>query len=252
MARTRILATKSTSQGPAPPFTNSAASTTCPLVFTGLVEEKGALLARRAVGASATVHVRTSLDGLALGDSVAVDGACLTVTKLTKEGFKADVSGETLARTTLGSLPIGAPVNLERSLTLSARIGGHLVSGHVDGVCTLTSRVPEGRATCLTFEFAPALARFIAEKGSVTVNGVSLTVNAARARTFDVMIIPHTADVTSLGAIAVGQAVNLEVDLLARYVARLLEAGSQAARTADAHDAKDGAWMDRLKRNGML
>ena len=244
-----------------PPFTNPVASTTCPLVFTGLVEEKGALLSRRAASAgaaSATLHIRTSLEGLAVGDSVAVDGACLTVTKVTKEGFRADCSGETLSRTTLGGLLIGAALNLERSLTLSARIGGHLVSGHVDGVCTLTSRVPEGRALCLTFEFAPALARFIAEKGSVTVNGVSLTVNVARARTFDVMVIPHTADVTSMGELQVGQAVNLEVDLLARYVARLLEAGSQAARTDDAREAaeggskEDGAWIERLKRNGML
>jgi riboflavin synthase len=230
-------------------------------VFTGLVEEKGALLSRRAAGggsANATLHIRTTLEGLAVGDSVAVDGACLTVTRVTKEGFKADCSSETLARTTLGGIAIGAAVNLERSLTLSARIGGHLVSGHVDGVCTLTSRVPEGRALCLTFEFAPALARFIAEKGSVTVNGVSLTVNVARARTFDVTIIPHTADVTSIGTLAVGSAVNLEVDLLARYVARLLESGSRAARAADAREAalgasrEDGAWIDRLKRNGML
>jgi riboflavin synthase len=228
-------------------------------VFTGLVEEKGALLARSSVGAAVSLHVRTKLPGLAIGDSVAVDGACLTVTEVTGEGFKADVSGETLARTTLGALPIGGAVNLERSLTLSARIGGHLVSGHVDGVCTLTSRVPEGGATCLTFEFAPALARFIAEKGSVTVNGVSLTVNVARARTFDVVIIPHTADVTSMGSLKVGQAVNLEVDLLARYVARLLEAGFQGAH-ADAADAadtdkagtQDEAWVERLKRSGML
>ncbi len=203
--------------------------------------------------------MRTGLRPLVVGESIAVDGACLTVTKVLPDGFEADVSSETLALTTLGAIPVGGPVNLERSLTLAARLGGHLVSGHVDDVCTLTSRVPEGAGLCLTFEFPPRLARFIAQKGSVAVNGVSLTVNVARARTFDVMIIPHTAEVTSIGALAVGQAVNLEVDLLSRYVARLLEAGSQAAHAADAlpgdaakEDATHAAWMERLKRHGML
>jgi riboflavin synthase len=235
-------------------------------VFTGLVEEKGALLGRRPAGPNAVLHVRTRLHPLVLGESIAVDGACLTVTRVTGEGFEADVSSETLARTTLGALPIGAPVNLERSLTLSARLGGHLVSGHVDDVCTLTARVPDGQALCLTFEFQPRLARFIATKGSVALNGVSLTVNVARGRTFDVTVIPHTAEVTSMAALKVGQAVNLEVDLLARYVARLLEAGGQtSARTGQAEhapaahdagmdaslDARNAAWLDRLQRSGM-
>jgi len=218
-------------------------------VFTGLVEEKGVLLARRPVGPGAVVSVRTSLAPLTIGESIAVDGACLTVTRVLDGGFEADVSRETLSLTTLGGLRVGGPVNLERSLTLSARLGGHLVSGHVDDVCTLTARVPEGSASCLTFEFPPHLARFIAQKGSVAVNGVSLTVNVARGRTFDVTVIPHTADVTSLGDLAVGQAVNLEVDLLARYVARLLEVGSQAAQ---AGGSADQAWLERLKRSGML
>ena len=233
-------------------------------MFTGLVEEKGVLLARRATGPSAIVQVRTGLKPLVLGESIAVDGVCLTVTKVTSDGFEADVSPETLTRTTLGALPIGAPVNLERSLTLSARLGGHLVSGHVDGVCTLTSRVASGTAHCLTFEFVPALARFIAEKGSVALNGVSLTVNVARARTFEVTVIPHTADVTSIGGLSVGQAVNLEVDLLARYVARLLgidAATAGAAPGVDAQVVRDGGtmtdgthaeWLARLQRSGML
>ncbi len=229
-------------------------------MFTGLVEDKGVLLSRRATGPAAVVHVRTALPTLVLGESIAVDGACLTVTRVTPEGFEADVSAETLARTTLGGLPHGAPVNLERSLSLSARLGGHLVSGHVDDVCTLTARVPEGPALCLTFEFPPHLARFIAQKGSVAVNGVSLTVNIARGRTFDVTVIPHTAEVTAIADLKVGQAVNIEVDLLARYVARLLEVGSQAALAAGpsspedqaAHDASHAAWLERLKRNGML
>jgi riboflavin synthase len=227
-------------------------------VFTGLVEEKGTLVARRSHVPSTMLQVRTKLAPLVLGESIAVDGVCLTVTRVLPDGFEADVSSETLARTTLGSLTVGGPVNLERSLTLSARLGGHLVSGHVDDVCTLTSRVPEGSALCLTFEFPPRLARFIAQKGSVAVNGVSLTVNVARGRTFDVTVIPHTAEVTSIASLAVGDAVNLEVDLLSRYVARLLEVGSQTAQPAAApddaatHDANHAAWMDRLKRNGML
>jgi riboflavin synthase len=227
-------------------------------VFTGLVEEKGVLLARRPAGPTAVMLVKTALKPLVLGESIAVDGACLTVTRITDEGFEADVSRETLSRTTLGSLAIGAAVNLERSLTLSARLGGHLVSGHVDDVCTLTSRVAEGTATCLTFEFPPHLARFIAQKGSVAINGVSLTVNVARGRTFDVTVIPHTSEVTSLAGLKVGHAVNLEVDLLARYVSRLFEVGSQAAKASDLagqdanHDANEAAWVERLKRNGML
>ncbi len=226
-------------------------------MFTGLVEDKGALVGRRPTGPTAVLHVRTALKPLTLGESIAVDGACLTVTRIVPDGFEADVSAETLARTTLGGLPIGAPVNLERSLTLSARMGGHLVSGHVDDVCTLTARVPEGDALGLTFEFPPRLARFIAQKGSIAVNGVSLTVNVARGRTFDVTVIPHTAQVTSIAALKIGQAVNVEVDLLARYVARLLEVGSQqlasaAATGAPGHGADDAAWLERLKRSGMI
>ncbi len=192
-------------------------------MFTGLVEEKGALVARRVSGPSAVLEVRTSFGALALGESIAVDGVCLTVTRATERGFEADVSAETLVRTTLGRAPVGAPLNLERSLTLSARIGGHLVSGHVDGVCTLVERRAVGSSTGLTFSLPAPLARFVAETGSVAVSGVSLTVNAVTARTFDVMVIPHTADVTSLGALAVGGEADLEVDLIARYVARLLE-----------------------------
>ena len=224
-------------------------------MFTGLVEEKGVLLSRRTVPTGVLLHVGTTCKGLSLGESVAVEGACLTVTRVTPEGFEADVSGETLARTTLGTLAVRAPVNLERSLTLSARLGGHLVSGHVDGVCTLTARVGEdggGAASSLTFEFSPTLARFIAEKGSVAINGVSLTVNAARARTFDVTVIPHTAKVTSIGDLQIGQAVNLEVDLLARYVARLLDADSQAASGDGTALDRDAAWLARLKQSGML
>jgi riboflavin synthase len=218
-------------------------------VFTGLVEEKGALASRRALGSAAVLEIRTTFIALAIGESVAVDGVCLTVTRLTPAGFEADVSSETLSRTTLGTAEIGAQLNLERSLTLSGRLGGHLVSGHVDGVGTLLARRTAGPALALTFGFPPSLARFIAEKGSIAVNGVSLTVNAVTNRSFDVMIIPHTADVTSIGALAEHDAVNLEVDLLARYVARLLE---RPGAEPESHTKENAAWMDRLKESGML
>jgi riboflavin synthase len=214
-------------------------------VFTGLVEEKGALAARRRTGEGAVLRLRTSLGPLVLGESISVDGACLTVSKVATDGFDADVSAETLARTTLGELREGAPVNLERSLALGDRLGGHLVSGHVDATCTLARRAPVGDAITMTFEFPRPLARFIAEKGSVAVNGVSLTVNAVSADTFDVTIIPHTRDATSLGALAVGGKANLEVDLIARYLARLVS-------TSPAGDpiGKDAAWLERLERSG--
>lgn len=218
-------------------------------MFTGLVEEKGALASRRALGSAAVLEIRTTFIALAIGESVAVDGVCLTVTRLTPAGFEADVSSETLSRTTLGTAEIGAQLNLERSLTLSGRLGGHLVSGHVDGVGTLLARRTAGPALALTFGFPPSLARFIAEKGSIAVNGVSLTVNAVTNRSFDVMIIPHTADVTSIGALAEHDAVNLEVDLLARYVARLLE---RPGAEPESHTKENAAWMDRLKESGML
>jgi len=214
-----------------------------------LVEEKGALASRRALGSAAVLEIRTTFIALAIGESVAVDGVCLTVTRLTPAGFEADVSSETLSRTTLGTAEIGAQLNLERSLTLSGRLGGHLVSGHVDGVGTLLARRTAGPALALTFGFPPSLARFIAEKGSIAVNGVSLTVNAVTNRSFDVMIIPHTADVTSIGALAEHDAVNLEVDLLARYVARLLE---RPGAEPESHTKENAAWMDRLKESGML
>jgi len=218
-------------------------------VFTGLVEEKGALAGRRRTGEGAVLELRTSLGPLELGESISVDGACLTVTKTTANGFEADVSSETLARTTLGELREGAPVNLERSLALGDRLGGHLVSGHVDGTCTLAARAPLGDAVTMTFEYEPRLAKFIAEKGSVAVNGVSLTVNAATAETFDVTIIPHTRDVTSLGALEVGGKANLEVDLIARYLARLVSASSPEAPPAQA-GSSDAAWLERLERSG--
>jgi riboflavin synthase len=157
---------------------------------------------------------------LALGESISVDGCCLTVVTIHDDGFEAEASAETLARTTLGSILVGGAVNLERAMQLGGRMGGHMVTGHIDAPGALVEKVAVGTSTKMVFGFPPALARFIAEKGSITVSGVSLTVNGVSADRFDVVIIPHTAEVTTLGALVPGSRVNLEVDILARYVLR--------------------------------
>jgi riboflavin synthase len=205
-------------------------------MFTGIVESSGALRARAARGKGARLAIATSMGPLAVGESIAVHGVCLTVQTVTSSGFECDASTETLARTTLGSIAVGGRVHLERALALGDRLGGHIVSGHVDGTLRVESRRPLDEAIELVFELDdPSLAKFIAPKGSVAVNGVSLTVNRVDGSHFDVVIIPHTLAVTTLGELAPGQRANLEVDLLARYVARLLEAGSAAQPATDAH-----------------
>ncbi len=201
-------------------------------MFTGLVAEKGALAARvpSRAGARLTIQVPASLVGaemaeLVLGESIAVNGVCLTVAALAEGGgFEADASPETLAKTTLGDLPVGGAVNLERALKVGDRLGGHLVAGHVDGVGSVTSRSNEGDALVLTFAVPPDLARFLAPKGSIVIDGVSLTVNSVKGAELAVMLIPVTQEKTSLSALGVGSKVNVEVDLIARYVAQLLDA----------------------------
>jgi riboflavin synthase len=215
-------------------------------VFTGLVEEKGALVARTPRGPGARVTIRTSLAPLVLGESIDVDGACLTVASIGSGSFDADCSHETLARTTLGSLPLGGEVNLERAVPLGARMGGHIVSGHVDGTGTVVERRPDGEAVYFAFTMPTELARYVAEKGSICINGVSLTVNAVTGDRFAVTIIPHTLAVTTLGALAPGARVNLEVDVLARYVARLVDA------RAEAEGGTDVRFVESLKRAGFL
>jgi riboflavin synthase len=204
-------------------------------MFTGLVAIAGTLAAVRHAGdASATRDLGARLeirarfeDGpLALGESIAVNGACLTVDAIAPDGggFEVDASAETLARTTLGALEVGSPVHLERALRAADRLGGHIVTGHVDGVGTLAERRAVGDAVWMAFRVPSELAKFIAEKGSIAVDGVSLTVNAVEGDRFEVTIIPHTLEKTTFGAIAPGQRVNLEVDVIARYVARFLSA----------------------------
>ena len=191
-------------------------------MFTGRVETTGLLASRDARGPGARLVLRANLAGepLALGESITVDGACLSVVEVLADGFAVDATAETLARTTLGTVAGGRRVNLERALRVGDRLGGHLVTGHVDGVGELARRTAVGEAEAMGFSLPTELARFVAEKGSIAVAGVSLTVNAVRAGGFDVMLIPITLRTTSLGDLAPAEKVNLEVDLVARYVAR--------------------------------
>jgi len=178
-----------------------------------------------------------------LGDSVAVSGVCLTVVDLPGDGFWADVSGETLSRSTLGQLAAGGRVNLEKALTPTTRLGGHLVSGHVDGVGTVLERRDAGRSVRFLIRAPDGLARYIAEKGSICVDGISLTVNAVDGAHFALNIVPHTLQETTMGDFAPGRKVNLEVDIIARYLERLL-LGEQAAEQGSA------ITMEFLARHG--
>jgi riboflavin synthase len=198
-------------------------------MFTGIVEAIGRIQRIESRGVDSRFTIAAGgLDRtrLSVGDSIAVQGCCLTAAELTGEGFVADVSAESLSRTTLGHLGEGDGVNLEASLTLQTPLGGHLVSGHVDGVGAVVDRWAEGRSERWRFRVPDELARYIATKGSVAVDGISLTVNAVDGPYFDVNIVPHTSEVTTLGDYGAGDRVNIEVDLLARYVERLLTAGS--------------------------
>jgi riboflavin synthase len=167
--------------------------------------------------------------GIQIGDSIAVSGVCLTAVELTSDGFHVDVSNETLACTTLAQLSEGAPVNLEKSLTLATPLGGHLVSGHVDGIGQVSEIVDEGDARKLAIALPAYLAKYVARKGSICVDGVSLTVNAVSGERFEVQIIPHTLTVTTIGRLVVGSRVNIEVDLIARYLERLYQYGQPTA-----------------------
>jgi riboflavin synthase len=196
-------------------------------MFTGLIQAVGRVAALEPRGGDLRMHIDAAGLDLAStqpGDSIAVSGVCLTALDPHATGFAADVSNETLACTTLGSLREGDPVNLERSLTLATPLGGHFVSGHVDGVGRVASIHDDGRSQRWVFAVPAGLLRYIASKGSVAVNGVSLTVNELHPDGFGVNLIPHTLAHTSFGTLAVGAPVNIEIDLLARYVERLMSA----------------------------
>ncbi len=201
-------------------------------MFTGIIQALGHIAALTPRGGDMRLRVHTGkldLADVALGDSIAVNGVCLTAVALPGEGFEADVSGETLSRTGLGQLAVGSPVNLEKALTPQTRLGGHLVSGHVDGLGRVISRQPQARSVAFAIQAPDSLARYIAEKGSICVDGVSLTVNAVVGATFHLNIVPHTLAETTLSQWAPGRSVNLEVDIIARYLERLL-LGDRAAQ----------------------
>jgi len=198
-------------------------------MFAGIVEEMGAVKAmeKTLAGTRLAILASTVMDDLPIGASIGVNGACLTVVKRDDKEFTVDVSPETLGVTNLGSLSTGSPVNLERAMKLNERIGGHLVAGHVDGVGAIRERRQEGNGILLTIEAPPEVLRYCVPKGSATVDGVSLTINGVTGRTFSVMIIPHTAKVTTLGIKQIGETVNLESDLIGKYVERLLQERGQ-------------------------
>jgi len=194
-------------------------------MFTGIIESIGTIARIERRGGDVRLHVDAGslgLDDVKLGDSISVSGVCLTAVEIDGAVFTVDVSTETLARTTLGALRDGDPVNLEKAMRLSDRLGGHLVAGHIDGVGRVVSIESDARSQRWLFELPPALARYVAPKGSICIDGVSLTVNEVDGARFGVNLIPHTIDVTTFKTRRTGDAVNIEVDLLARYVEQLL------------------------------
>jgi len=212
-------------------------------MFTGIIQAQGTIVAIDKVGGDIRLSVQSAglpFSSYAVGESIAVNGVCLTATTLREDGFDTDVSTETLAVTSLGDLVIGSKVNLEPSLSLADRLGGHLVSGHVDCIGTVAGVARDARSIRITIEIAAEFARYVARKGSVCVDGVSLTINAVSGNSFGLNIIPHTAETTTIGEYSTGTAVNIEVDLVARYVERLL--------------AKDegGLSMELLKAHGYV
>lgn len=214
-------------------------------MFTGIVEELGTIRAVRRGAASAVLSIGAAevLSDLKIGDSVAVNGVCLTVTSLDDGGFTADVMHETLNRSSLGALIPGSRVNLERAMPANGRFGGHIVSGHIDGTGKVASVRPDDNALWYTIYAAPELLRYIVEKGSVTIDGISLTVAAVDEVSFSVSLIPHTAAVTTLGKKRAGDTVNLETDIIGKYVEKLLHPAPEPER-------QGGISLEFLAENG--
>jgi riboflavin synthase len=217
-------------------------------MFTGIVEEMGAvtMMEKTLAGTRVTLLASTVLSDMKIGDSVSVNGICLTVVAKGERDFSVEVSPETLSVTTLGQLLPGTPVNLERPMKLNERIGGHLVAGHVDGVGTIRCRQQEGNAIFFTIEAPPEILRYCVLKGSITVDGISLTINDVTQYGFTIAVIPHTAKVTTLGLKQVNDTVNLEADLIGKYVERLLQERSQLTKTTPVID------KDYLQKRGLL
>jgi len=216
-------------------------------MFTGIIEAIGEIATIEPRGGDVRLRVKTGklpLEGVQLGDSICTSGVCLTVVDLPGDGYWADVSNETLSLTTVGTWSTGTKVNLERALTPESRLGGHIVSGHVDGMGTVVERYEEGRSWRFLIEAPAELARYIAHKGSICIDGTSLTVNSVNGARFDLNIIPQTMAETVIGGYQVGTQVNLEVDVIARYLERLL-LGDKAAKPSELS-------LDTLAENGYL
>lgn len=218
-------------------------------MFTGIIQGKGRLLEKRPSGGGMLFMIEADfeLTDPEEGESIACNGVCLTAKEIRGRRFTVDVSPESLGRTNLGEKATGSLLNLERALRLSDRLGGHLVSGHVDGVAKVLSRKPEGDFVRFVFSIPPDCDRYIIEKGSITIDGISLTVNGCDASTFTVAIIPHTLEVTTLGTLQQGGEVNIEVDLIGKYVEKLL-----SVKDEDGAASGSGINPAFLAENGFL
>lgn len=218
-------------------------------MFTGIIQAIGTISIIEPSGEDVRLRVHTGqldLEDVQLGDSIAVNGVCLTAVELPGDGFWADVSGETLRRTMIGKLNKGSHVNLEKALTPTTRLGGHLVSGHVDGIGEVVSRTSDGRSEQFVIRAPDNLARYIAEKGSICVDGISLTVNEVDGADFKLNIVPHTLQETTMNGFNAGSKVNLEVDIIARYLERLIQ-GEDAARSQN-----EGISLAKLQEHGFI
>jgi riboflavin synthase len=222
------------------------------LMFTGIIESVGSVAAVQSAGAGKrmTVHTDLDLSRTRIGDSIAVNGACLTAVALEKNRFAVDISPESLKRTTLGQLTIGQEVNLERALRLSDRIDGHLVSGHIDGIGHISSRNTDGNAIVIGFSVPSSLSRYMIEKGSVAIDGISLTVNSVAKEAFSVSIIPHTAEMTTLKSKSAGDAVNIETDMIGKYVAKFMIGVNMG--DPEHADGPSGIDMEFLAKTGFI
>lgn len=221
-------------------------------MFTGIIEGLGTITLVRPAGGGKrlTVTAGFALEGTRVGDSIAVNGACLTAVTVSERRFEVEVSPETLSRTTLGQAKPGDRVNLERALRLNGRLDGHLVSGHIDGVGTIAARKPAGNAEIVAVDVDAALSRYMIEKGSVALDGISLTINSCRSGRFEVSIIPHTAGMTTIGFKNVGDRINIETDLIGKYVERFVTAGSDGQRSEKTLTGT--VTMELLAKNGFL
>ncbi len=220
-------------------------------MFTGIIESTGKVQAMQDKGGDMRLTLNTGkldMSDVALGDSIAVNGVCLTVIEMTHNSFAADVSGETLRLTSLGELSQGSPVNLEKALTLQTRLGGHMVSGHVDALGRVLQRKDDARSVWFRLEAPQNLAKYIVHKGSITIDGTSLTVNAVDGNEFELNIVPHTLQETIMGNYQSGTRVNLEVDIIGRYLERLLLGDKAAEKGVEGH----GVDMALLQKAGFI